>query len=51
MTWFPDTTPRDLFLPLIAPASVVEVHDAILNRHHGRRGDKGEHHADGEQRA
>lgn len=33
MTWFPDTTPRDLFLPLIAPASVVEVHDAILNRH------------------
>lgn len=33
MTWFPDTTPRDLFLPLLAPASVVEVHDAILNRH------------------
>jgi glycosyltransferase involved in cell wall biosynthesis len=33
MTWFPDTTPRDLFLPLLAKASVVEVHDAILNRH------------------
>lgn len=33
MTWFPDQTPRDLFLPLLAPASVVEVHDAILNRH------------------
>jgi alpha-1,3-rhamnosyl/mannosyltransferase len=33
MTWFPDSTPRDLFLPLLAPASVVEVHDAILNRH------------------
>ncbi len=33
MSWFPDTTPRDLFLPLLAPASVVEVHDAILNRH------------------
>jgi glycosyltransferase involved in cell wall biosynthesis len=33
MTWFPDTTPRDLWLPLLAPASVVEVHDAILNRH------------------
>lgn len=33
MTWFPDTTPRDLFLPLLARASVVEVHDAILNRH------------------
>lgn len=33
MTWFPDQTPRDLFLPLLAKASVVEVHDAILNRH------------------
>ena len=33
LTWFPDTTPRDLLLPLLAPASVVEVHDAILNRH------------------
>src|SRR5712672_2271981 len=33
LTWFPDTTPRDLFLPLLAQASVVEVHDAILNRH------------------
>ena len=33
MTWFPDNTPRDLWLPLAAPASVVEVHDAILNRH------------------
>jgi glycosyltransferase involved in cell wall biosynthesis len=33
MSWFPDQTPRDLFLPLLAPASVVEVHDAILNRH------------------
>ncbi len=33
MSWFPDSTPRDLFLPLLAPASVVEVHDAILNRH------------------
>lgn len=33
MSWFPDQTPRDLFLPLLAKASVVEVHDAILNRH------------------
>jgi glycosyltransferase involved in cell wall biosynthesis len=33
LSWFPDTTPRDLFLPLLAPASVVQVPDAILNRH------------------
>lgn len=33
LSWFPDTTPRDLWLPLAAKASVVEVHDAILNRH------------------
>lgn len=33
LTWFPDSTPRDLVLPLLAKASVVEVHDAILNRH------------------
>ncbi len=33
LTWFPDRNPRDLWLPLVAKASVVEVHDAILNRH------------------
>lgn len=33
LTWFPDATPRDLWLPIAAPASVVQVHDAILNRH------------------
>ncbi len=33
LSWFPDHTPRDLWLPLVARASVVEVHDAILNRH------------------
>jgi glycosyltransferase involved in cell wall biosynthesis len=33
LSWFPDRTPRDLWLPLAAKASVVEVHDAILNRH------------------
>ena len=33
LTWFPDRHPRDLWLPLAAKASVVEVHDAILNRH------------------
>ncbi|HLU38115.1 MAG TPA: glycosyltransferase family 1 protein, partial [Planctomycetota bacterium] len=33
LTWFPDRSPRDLLLPLAARASVVEVHDAILNRH------------------
>ena len=33
LTWFPDRTPRDLWLPIAAKASVVEVHDAILNRH------------------
>ncbi len=33
LTSFPDRDPWDLLLPLAAPASVVEVHDAILNRH------------------
>jgi len=33
LSWFPDRNPRDLLLPIAAPASVVEVHDAILNRH------------------
>jgi glycosyltransferase involved in cell wall biosynthesis len=33
LSWFPDRNPRDLWLPLMAKASVVEVHDAILNRH------------------
>ena len=33
LSWFPDRNPRDLWLPLIAKSSVVEVHDAILNRH------------------
>jgi len=33
LSWFPDRNPRDLWLPLAAKASVVEVHDAILNRH------------------
>jgi alpha-1,3-rhamnosyl/mannosyltransferase len=33
LTYFPDRSPRDLLLPLAARASVVEVHDAILNRH------------------
>ncbi len=33
LSWFPDHTPRDAWLPLAAKASVVEVHDAILNRH------------------
>jgi len=33
LSWFPDATPRDVWLPLAAPASVVQVHDAILNRH------------------
>ncbi|MEZ5962232.1 MAG: glycosyltransferase family 1 protein [Planctomycetota bacterium] len=33
LTYFPDRNPRDLLLPIVAAASVVEVHDAILNRH------------------
>lgn len=33
LTWFPDQGPRDLWLPLAARASVVQVHDAILVRH------------------
>ena len=33
LSWFPDRNPRDLWLPLIAKSSVVEVHDAILQRH------------------
>jgi alpha-1,3-rhamnosyl/mannosyltransferase len=33
LSWFPDRNPHDLWLPLLAKASVVEVHDAILNRH------------------
>ncbi len=33
LTWFPDRNPRDLWLPLVAKSAVVEVHDAILNRH------------------
>lgn len=33
LTWFPDRNPRDLFLPYAARASVLTVHDAILNRH------------------
>ena len=33
LTYFPDRNPWDLLLPLAAAASVVEVHDAILNRH------------------
>jgi len=33
MTFFPDRSPKDLWLPIAAHASVVEVHDAILNRH------------------
>ncbi|MFH0945790.1 MAG: glycosyltransferase, partial [Planctomycetota bacterium] len=33
LSYFPDCNPRDIFLPAAAPASVVVVHDAILNRH------------------
>lgn len=33
LSYFPDRNPRDLWLPIAAEASVVEVHDAILNRH------------------
>ena len=33
LSWFPDRSPRDLLLLLAAEAAVVEVHDAILNRH------------------
>ena len=33
LSYFPDRHPRDVFLPAAAPASVVVVHDAILNRH------------------
>ena len=33
LSYFPDRNPRDIFLPAAAPASVVVVHDAILNRH------------------
>ncbi len=33
LTYFPDRSPWDVMLPLAARASVVEVHDAILNRH------------------
>jgi len=33
LTYFPDRNPWDVMLPLAAGASVVEVHDAILNRH------------------
>jgi glycosyltransferase involved in cell wall biosynthesis len=33
LSYFPDRSPWDVLLPLAAKASVVEVHDAILNRH------------------
>ena len=33
LSWFPDGSPRDLLLLPAARAAVVEVHDAILNRH------------------
>ena len=33
LTYFPDRAPHELLLPIAAKASVVEVHDAILNRH------------------
>ena len=33
LSWFPDRSPRDLLLLLAAESVVVEVHDAILNRH------------------
>ena len=33
LSYFPDRNPRDVFLPAAAPAAVVVVHDAILNRH------------------
>jgi len=33
LSWFPDSSPRDLLLLPAAKAAVVEVHDAILNRH------------------
>lgn len=33
LSYFPDRSPWDVILPLAARASVVEVHDAILNRH------------------
>ena len=33
MTFVPDRSPKDLWLPIAAHASVVEVHDAILNRY------------------
>ncbi|MBI4879419.1 MAG: glycosyltransferase family 4 protein [Planctomycetes bacterium] len=33
MTWFPDRSPRDLFLPEAARASVLTFADAILHRH------------------
>lgn len=40
LSYFPDRNPRDLWLPLAAHASVVEVHDAILNRHPEYHGDR-----------
>lgn len=33
LSWFPDRTPRDLWIPQIVPTCIVEMHDAILNRH------------------
>ncbi len=33
MTWFPDRSPRDLFLPEAARATVLTFADAILHRH------------------
>ncbi len=33
LSYFPDRTPRDVLLLLAAKTAVVEVHDAILNRH------------------
>ena len=33
ITWFPTERPQELLLALAANATVVEVHDAILNRH------------------
>jgi glycosyltransferase involved in cell wall biosynthesis len=33
LSWFPDRNPREVWLPQIVPSCIVEMHDAILNRH------------------
>lgn len=44
LTYFPDRHPRDLLLLAAAPASVVSVTDAILNRHPEYHRSVEEHH-------